>query len=97
MKRMLLTASVVMCATLGSTLASAAAYPRIRNPGTERICADPQLFESIAAGLLCRNYYNNNTWDGAGGRFTVQPGYDRGYYRSADGSDRSFYRVGNNN
>ncbi len=97
MKSMFLTVGVLMSATIGSTLASGFAYPRIRNPGTERICADPQLFESLAAGLLCRNYYNNNTWNGAGGRFIVEPGYyDRGY-RSEDSAERSFDRLGNNN
>jgi hypothetical protein len=85
MKRTLLNLGALL--SVSSLLASTAfgfAYPRIRNPGTEHICANPDLFDSLAAGQLCQSYYNNNTWNGAGGRWIWTPSNSHSSYDPAN-------------
>lgn len=59
-----------------SGVASAWGYPRLPNRALESLCTNPDFFESIAAGIKCRNFNFGGGWRG------------RNHYPTFEESDR---------
>jgi F0F1-type ATP synthase membrane subunit c/vacuolar-type H+-ATPase subunit K len=98
-KNVLVTSGLVLGSILsvsGAASASGWGYPRVGNPPLEAMCANPDLFDSMAVGQACSSYYSGGNWQGRGRRSDSYTNYDDSRYNSRPGfsADRFFDRVG---